>query len=124
MLDTGLFGVYLGTDPERAEQAAALLRQELKRLRDELIAPTELNRTVNQLKGSLMLGLESTSSRMSRLAKMEIYLGEYVTLDEVCAGIENVTAEQIQQLAQELFADERMTLTIIRPASANAMRKT
>jgi predicted Zn-dependent peptidase len=120
MLDTGLFGVYLGTDPDRAKQATALLHQELHKLRDEPVSPAELNRTINQLKGSLMLGLESTSSRMSRLAKMEIYLGEYVTLDEVCAGIESVTTEQIQQLAQELFADERMTATIIRPADKNA----
>ncbi|MCG3117974.1 MAG: putative zinc protease [bacterium] len=124
MLDTGMFGVYLGTDPERAEQATALLRQELRKLRDDQVAAAELQRTISQLKGSLMLGLESTSSRMSRLAKMEIYLGEYVTLDEVCAGIENVTAGQIQQLAQELFADERMTSTIIRPARANAKRQT
>jgi len=118
MLDTGMFGVYLGTDPDRAEQAAALLRQELKRLRDEHISAAELNRTINQLKGSLMLGLESTGSCMSRLAKMEIYLGAYVTLDEVCAGIESVTAEQILQLAQGLFADERMTSTIIRPGKS------
>jgi predicted Zn-dependent peptidase len=124
MLDTGLFGVYLGTDPERAEQAMALLRQELRRLQEEQITAAELNRTINQLKGSLMLGLESTSSRMSRLAKMEIYLGTYVTLDEVCAGIESVTAGQIQQLAQELFAEERLTSTIIRPATENGMRKT
>jgi predicted Zn-dependent peptidase len=124
LLDTGLFGVYLGTDPERAEQATALLRQELKRLREEQVTANELNRTINQLKGSLMLGLESTSSRMSRLAKMEIYLGEYVTLDDVCAGIESVTAGQIMQLAQELFADERLTSTIIRPTSENGMRKT
>ncbi|MGH7452513.1 MAG: M16 family metallopeptidase, partial [bacterium] len=117
LLDTGVFGVYLGTDPDRAEQATALLRQILSRLREEHVSAGELERTINQLKGSLMLGLESTSSRMSRLAKMEIYLGEYVTLDEVCTGIASVTAEQINQLAQELFADERMTSTIIRPAN-------
>lgn len=117
MLDTGLFGVYLGTDPDRAEKATSLLRHELHRLRDERVTANELNRTINQLKGSLMLGLESTSSRMSRLAKMEIYLNQYVTLDDVCAGIASVTAEQIQALAQELFADERMTLTVIKPGS-------
>jgi predicted Zn-dependent peptidase len=120
LLDTGVFGVYMGTDPDRAEQAAALLRQELSRLRDEHVSAGELERTINQLKGSLMLGLESTSSRMSRLAKMEIYLGEYVTLDEVCSGIASVSAAQINQLAQELFADERMTATIIRPANHQA----
>lgn len=117
LCDTGVFGVYLGTDPDRAEKATALLRQELQRLREQPIPAAELERTINQLKGNLMLGLESTSSRMSRLAKMELYLGEYVTLDEVCESIENVTSEQIQQLALELFAEEQLTSTIIRPTN-------
>jgi predicted Zn-dependent peptidase len=121
--DTGVFGVYMGTDPARAEQAMALLRQELGRMRQEHVSTAELERTINQLKGSLMLGLESTGSRMSRLAKMEIYLGEYVTLDDVCAGIGSVTAEQIRQLAQELFAEERLTSTLIRPANHVAAKE-
>jgi predicted Zn-dependent peptidase len=121
--DTGVFGVYMGTDPARAEQAMALLRQELGRMRQEHVSAAELERTINQLKGSLMLGLESTGSRMSRLAKMEIYLGEYVTLDDVCAGIGSVTAEQIRQLAQELFAEERLTSTLIRPANHVAAKE-
>jgi predicted Zn-dependent peptidase len=117
MVDTGVFGIYLGTDPERADQAIELLHRELRRLRQEPVLTAEVERTINQLKGSLMLGLESTSSRMSRLAKMEIYLGSYITLDEVCEAIESVTAEQIQQLARQLFAEEQLTSTIIRPTN-------
>ena len=117
MLDTGLFGIYMGTDPERAEKAIELLREELRRLREQPVSTTELDRTINQLKGNLMLGLESTGSRMSRLAKMELYLGEFVTLDEVCENIESVTAEQILQLAQEMFVENQLTSTIIRPTN-------
>ncbi|MDZ7344880.1 MAG: insulinase family protein [candidate division KSB1 bacterium] len=117
MLDTGLFGIYMGTDPERADKALTLLREELQRLREQPVSAAELERTINQLKGNLMLGLESTGSRMSRLAKMELYLGEFVTLDEVCEHIQSVTAEQILQLAQEMFAEEQLTTTIIRPTN-------
>jgi predicted Zn-dependent peptidase len=117
LMDTGVFGVYMGAEPGRADKAVALLRRELQRLQEEIVPAAELERTINQLKGSLMLGLESTSSRMSRLAKMEIYLGEYVTLDEVCENIESVTAEQILQLAQALFTEEQLTSTIIRPTN-------
>lgn len=117
MYDTGIFGTYIGTDPEREEQAVALLKKELARLRDERVTASELERTKCQLKGNLMLGLESTSSRMNRLANMEIYLGRYYSLDEVVEGIERVTAEEMQKLARDLFEMEKLTLTVIRPSA-------
>ncbi len=117
MYDTGVFGTYIGTDPEREEQAVKLLKQELSLLREEKVAADELERTKNQLKGSLLLGLESTSSRMNRLANMEIYLGRYYSLDEVVEGIEQVSAEEMQTLAQNLFEEEQQTLTVIRPSA-------
>jgi len=116
MFDTGIFGTYIGTDPEREEQAVKLLKAELARLRDEKISADELERTKNQLKGGLLLGLESTSSRMNRLANMEMYLGRYYSLDEVVEGIERVTAADMQTLAQDLFEEEQQTLTVIRPS--------
>ncbi|NUO78749.1 insulinase family protein [candidate division KSB1 bacterium] len=117
MYDTGIFGTYIGTDPERETQAVGLLKEELARLRDEKVPATEIERTKNQLKGSLMLGLESTSSRMNRLANMEMYLGRYYSLDEVVEGIEHVTSEGVQMLAQDLFEMEKLTLTVIRPSA-------
>lgn len=116
MYDTGIFGTYIGTDPEREEQAVQLLKEELSCLRDEKVAAEELERTKNQLKGSLLLGLEGTSSRMNRLANMEIYLGRYYSLDEVVEGIDGVNANDMQTLAQELFEEEQQTLTVIRPS--------
>jgi len=118
MYDTGIFGTYLGTDPERETQAIALLKEEIRLLRDDAIPAAELQRTLNQLKGGLMLGLESTSSRMNRLANMEIYLGRYYSLDEVLTGIAQVTAAGIQQLAADLFELDQLTLTVIRPSAS------
>lgn len=116
MYDTGIFGTYIGTDPERETQAVQLLKEELARLREEKVSAVELERTKNQLKGGLLLGLESTSSRMNRLANMEMYLGRYYSLDEVVEGIERVTSEEMQTLAQDLFEMEKLTLTVIRPS--------
>lgn len=120
MHDTGIFGAYIGTDPAREEQAVHLLKEEIRRLRDEPVAAAELERTKNQLKGGLMLGLESTSSRMNRLAHMEIYLGRYYSLDEVLDGIAQVTSGGIQALAENLFDLEGLTLTVIRPSQDEA----
>jgi predicted Zn-dependent peptidase len=120
MYDTGIFGTYIGTDPDRQNQAVSLLKEEIRRLRDERIPASELDRTKNQLKGSLMLGLESTSSRMNRLANMEIYLGRYYSLDEVLEGIAQVTSDGIQQLAADLFELDQLTLTVIRPSKDEA----
>ncbi len=116
MYDTGIFGTYIGTDPERETQAVKLLKEELARLCDEKVSTAELERTKNQLKGGLLLGLESSSSRMNRLANMEMYLGRYYSLDEVVEGIEDVTSADMQTLAQDLFEEEQQTLTVIRPS--------
>ncbi|MGH7492937.1 MAG: M16 family metallopeptidase [bacterium] len=120
MYDTGIFGTYIGTDPDRQNQAISLLKEEIRRLHDERIPASELERTKNQLKGSLMLGLESTSSRMNRLANMEIYLGRYYSLDEVLEGIAQVTSDGIQRLAADLFGLDQLTLTVIRPSKEEA----
>jgi predicted Zn-dependent peptidase len=85
-------------------------------LREEKVSAAELERTKNQLKGGLLLGLESTSSRMNRLANMEIYLGRYYALSDVVEGIERVTSEDMQALARELFEMDKLTLTVIRPS--------
>ncbi len=65
----------------------------------------ELRRAKDHLKGSLMLSLENTSSRMSHLARQEIYFGRHFTLDEMLAGIERVTAEDVLRVARDLFRD-------------------
>jgi predicted Zn-dependent peptidase len=84
--DCGLLVVYAGTSPESSNQVVDLIRAECARLRDEPVDPIDLQQAKDQLKGNLLLGLEGTSSRMTRLAKMEIYFQRNHELDEIIAG--------------------------------------
>ena len=115
MLDTGVFGVYVGTDRENLVKVNDLLRAEFRQIVNGDVSEEELQRTKNQLKGSLMLGLESTSSRMNRLAKMEIYLNRYFTLDEVISGIEAASKKEVFDVAQLVLDEKALTSTLIKP---------
>lgn len=115
LFDTGLFGIYLGTDKNNIDAAIELIEKELGKLRLDRVTEEELARTKSQLKGNLMLGLESTSSRMSRLAKMEIYLQKYYSLDDTLGEIERVTTDALVEIADELFNPKRMCTTILKP---------
>lgn len=117
MHDTGLFGVYIGTDKEKIDDSIHLIHDELRRLTNELVSEEELKRTKSQLKGNLMLGLESTSSRMSRLAKMEIYLNRHFTLDHTLHEIEKISRQNIIDVANELFHENRIFTTVLKPKS-------
>lgn len=113
--DTGIFGVYIGTDKNKIDDSIELINQELEKLKNEPVSDEELQRTKSQLKGNLMLGLESTSSRMNRLAKMEIYLEKYYTLDDTLIEIEQVNFKDILNIANELFDTSRINTTILKP---------
>ncbi len=115
--DTGLLTVYAGTDPANALEVVRLVMKELRKIRDEGITPAEEQRVKNQIKGSLVLSLESSNSHMSRIARQEIYFGKYLSMDDIIKGVEKVTAEQVQRLAQQLFAPENISLTILGPLS-------
>jgi predicted Zn-dependent peptidase len=113
--DTGLWGVYLATDPDRVDRARQLVLEELRSLRDQNLSATELENVKTQLKGNIMLGLESVSSRMMRLARMEIYLGRYSTLEDVIKQIDSVTARRVRNLANEFLLEDALVTTIVEP---------
>lgn len=117
LVDTGLFGVYLGTDKDRIDDSIELIEKELRDLMQNPIPEEELLRTKSQLKGNLMLGLESTASRMNRIAKMELYLEDYFSLDHTLNEIEKVKAEDVLEIAHELFHTDRLYSTILTPRS-------
>ena len=119
MLDTGVFGVYVGTDRENLGKVNDLLRAEFRQILDGEVSEDELQRTKNQLKGGLMLGLESTSSRMNRLAKMEIYLNRYFTLDEVISGIEAANKKEVLDVAHLVLDEKALTSTLIKPEAGS-----
>jgi predicted Zn-dependent peptidase len=121
--DTGLIGLYLATEPAKAARALQSVLHELDDLRQKGISEGELEHGKAQLKGHLMLGLESMSARMVRLAQQEIHLGKMVTLDETLTRIETVSADEVQQVAQDLLRRERLSLAVIGPVRKNLFKR-
>ncbi len=115
--DAGLVTVYAGTDPANAIQALKLIIKEIRKLRDEGITPAEETRVKNQIKGNLVLSLETSNSHMSRIARQEIYFGKYLSMDEVIRSVDAVTAQDIDRLAKQLFRTDALSLSILGPLS-------
>ena len=104
--DAGNLTVYAGCANEAVEQVVDLCAAELRLMKQEPVSAAELRRAKDHLKGSLMLSLENTASRMSHLARQEIYFDRQFTLDETLAGVEAVTEDDVLRVARELFAGE------------------
>ncbi len=115
--DTGLLTVYAGTDPSNALEVVRLVMKELNKIKEEGITAAEEQRVKNQIKGNLILSLESSNSHMSRIARQEIYFGKYLSIDDIIKGVESVNAKEVQRLAQTLFNRENLALTILGPLS-------
>jgi predicted Zn-dependent peptidase len=111
--DAGCLAIYAGTSVESARKVVHSVIRELRQFKEQPVSPEELRRAKDHLKGSFMLGLESTSSRMGNLARQELYFGRFFTLDEMIQSIESVTAEQVQQVAQEFFDTDRTALAML-----------
>jgi len=113
--DAGCLSVYAGTATANARQVVDLTLQEFHQLKSNLLPSDELQRAKDYLKGSMLLSLESTSSRMSNLARQELVFGRHISLDEIAAGIDAVTAEDVRQVARDLFVRDEIALTILGP---------
>jgi predicted Zn-dependent peptidase len=111
--DTGCMAIYAGTAVETAGKVIDSIVKELRALKENLVPAEELRRAKDNLKGSLMLGLESTSSRMGNLARQDLYFRRFFTLDEMLESIEVVTAEQVQMIAREFFDPKNITLAVL-----------
>ena len=110
--DAGYFGVYAGCLPAKTTQVVDVLTGELERIATELVPADELARVVGQVAGSMVLGLEDTGSRMSRLGRAELVYGELTNVDEVIARYRAVTREQIRDLAAELISQPRFQVVV------------
>jgi predicted Zn-dependent peptidase len=113
--DTGLFGVYAGCAPSKVTEVLKLCREQLDAVAARGVTAEEIARGKGQLKGSLVLGLEDTGSRMSRLGKGELVYGEQLTVDQVIARIDAVTPDDIRDVASAVLADSRLGLAVIGP---------
>ncbi len=112
--DTGLFGVYAGCAPKRVDDVLALCREQLTAVASDGITAEELDRAKGQSRGSLVLGLEDTGSRMSRIGKGELVHGELLSVDEVLARVESVTLDDVRTVAGDLLA-QPLALGVIGP---------
>jgi predicted Zn-dependent peptidase len=120
--DSGVLSVYAGTSRESAARLIRSVCDEFRSVRAGGVTPEELRRAKDHLKGSMMLSLESTSARMSNLARQAMYLGRFITLDEMLASIEKVTREEVHTIARDFFDPDRITLTVL--GSLNGFRAT
>ena len=111
--DTGCLAVYAGTSLASASKVVQSVVSEFRKLKTETVPEEELSRAKAQLKGSLMLSLESSTSRMSNLARQEMYFSRYYDLDELIERIEAVTAEDLTHLASEFFRPESVAVTAL-----------
>jgi predicted Zn-dependent peptidase len=119
--DTGAMTIYAGCATDRVEEVVDLTIAELAGLRATPVPADELQRAKDHLKGSLMLSLENTSSRMSQLAKQELTFGRQFTLDEILGSIDAVSAGDVQRVASDLFKDGAVVATVVGPALPKAL---
>ena len=112
-LDTGSLMVYAATSPESGREVVDLILEEFRRLKQEPVGDHELQMAKDHLKGSLMLSLESSSSRMSNLARQEFYFGRQYTVNEILQGVDGVTRDEVLGLSREILEPGACTLAVL-----------
>ena len=115
--DTGSLTVYAGCDTNVVGEVIDLVVEEVRGMKEQPMPELELRRAKDHLKGSLMLSLESTVSRMSHLARQELYFGRQLGLDETLDGVERVTADDVQRVAQDFFGHGSLTGAVLGPVN-------
>jgi predicted Zn-dependent peptidase len=113
--DAGNMTIYAGCAADAVEEVIDLSVEELRTLKRTPVPEDELKRAKDHLKGSLMLSLENTASRMSHLARQEIYFDRHFSLDETLAGVQRVTAADIQRVARDLLSNGTLAVTVLGP---------
>ncbi|MBB5066831.1 pitrilysin family protein [Granulicella mallensis] len=111
--DTGSLAVYAGCAIDKTREVLDLTLAEFSRMKRELVSEEELKRVKDQSKGNMVLGLESSSSRMSNLARQQMYYGQFFSVEDLTAEVDQVSREDIQRLAQQLFQPENFALTLL-----------
>jgi predicted Zn-dependent peptidase len=119
-LDAGIWGVYAGTARKRVVEVIELIAKEMRELKDT-ITDAELRRAKDQIKGNLILGLESSSSRMQNIARQEIYHGRYFSTEEIIREVDAVSMKQVKELAERLFGNGRTALTVFGPVQPSQL---
>ncbi len=111
--DAGTLCIYAGTSAGKALEVIDLILLELRKLKDTPLTQEEVTRAKDQVKGNILMGLESSNSRMANLARQEMYFQQFFTVDEIIARIDAVDAAQVQAMAQRLFDPDRIAVTLL-----------
>ncbi|MGA5704784.1 M16 family metallopeptidase [Peterkaempfera bronchialis] len=113
--DSGIFGIYAGCQPKRVEEVAKLCREELDRIAEHGITEEELTRSIGQISGSTVLGMEDTGSLMNKIGKAELCYGTHLSVDELLGLIGGVTVDDVRAVAREVLGVHRPSLAVIGP---------
>src|SRR5262249_37536564 len=114
LADTGIWGLYVGCLPAKADEVLAICQDEIAKVIDAGLSDVELERGKGQVRGSIVLGLEDPSFRMSRLGKSELVYFRLEPVDEILASIESVTHDQVCEVAFDVLA-RRKVLAVVGP---------
>lgn len=113
--DTGMIGVYAAIAPDNLQAAVELSFKEVKKLREAPVDQDELKSNAEQLKGGLLMALESTFNRMARMVRSTIYFERIIPIEEILSGVDAITPQDIHRLAQEIFTEDQCAMTILGP---------
>jgi predicted Zn-dependent peptidase len=119
--DTGVFGAYLGTDKKHLRQALEVILREVRTLKRKKLSALQLRQIKSQMQGHLLLGMESTTSRMNRIARQELMTGRYQPLEHMVREIEAVTVSKIMELANRIFDERAAAATVLGPVDHRAL---
>jgi predicted Zn-dependent peptidase len=119
--DCGYFAVYAGTNPEWVDEVVEVTLDEIRKVARDGITAAELARAKSQMKGNMLLGMESTDSRMNRLARNEIYYSRDIPLSELAERIDRVTNDQVVELTSSWFRPERMAMVVLGDLSGRSL---
>jgi predicted Zn-dependent peptidase len=114
-VDTGMFGAYAGVSPVSMKQSIQLILKEIFKIKETRVDASELHYAKEFTKGNLMLASESNDNQMVRMAQNETHFGRYVPLEEIINNVDAVTEDDILQLAEDLFQDNRFSVTLLGP---------
>ncbi|MBK7090481.1 MAG: insulinase family protein [bacterium] len=121
--DTGLFGIYLGTDTAKAKEALNVILGELAKVKSNSVTELEVANTKSQLKGNLLLSLEGSYNRMNRLARHELFANQFVTLEQTAAEIDAVQLEDVRAMAQKIFDEASLTMVTLGSAKKTLIKQ-
>ncbi len=118
---TGMLGLYAAVAPQNFQHVMDLVFEELRRIREERLSEEELGMNREQIKGNLLMAMENTSTRMSRMAKCMMYYGRILTVDEIIQNVDAVTAGDVQRMAQNTFIPEKCAVVVLGPTNGHTL---